>query len=524
MKKKVFSLMMTLLLGFFGLAQAVAQTTLTFGFEEGTLPSGWTVEGNGSWTVSSGDYSTSTGTHTGTYNAKCTHNSTGDVTYLVTDAMDFSGVTEGTINCWFINRSWAGDIDGFGVYYRVGNGAWNELYSTTAAHSSWSEMGEIALTGFAANYQIGFKMTDNYGYGVGLDDITITTVGGGGGSVISEIIDFEEGSLLDGWTVEGSGSWTVGVGDYTTSTGTHSGSYNAKCTHSSTGNMTYLVSPMFDFANAEEGTINCWFINRSWAGDIDYFGVYYRVNGGAWQELYYTTSAHSSWTEMGEIQLTGFASNYQFGFLMSDQYGYGVGLDDIEINVTLGEGPAYIPIDLVEINGFVAPVWGEPVTQEVTIPEDANYSLMAATWFTLPHGLLPGREMNPDPIYNLDERDYIWGFIMLPNEGYAFSPTVNATINGSSDLVLMTGVVTPEAHEEDPELPVGAAVVYTYAYYTYEEGLHTLSTYGVGDDEYESIDRLLIERPNGAWMEPYHFNLYNDGDRLPRQQWLLQHG
>ena len=179
MKKKVFSLMMTLVLAFMGMLQAQTQTTLSFGFEDGSLPSGWTKEGPGSWVVTSGDHSTSTGTHTGTYNALCDHSTSGVITYLVTDAMDFSGVTEGTINCWFINRSWAGDTDEFGVYYRVNNGSWNELYNTSSAHSSWSEMGEIALTGFAANYQIGFKMKDNYGYGVGLDDITITTTAGG---------------------------------------------------------------------------------------------------------------------------------------------------------------------------------------------------------------------------------------------------------------------------------------------------------------------------------------------------------
>ena len=46
----------------------------------------------------------------------------------------------------------------------------------------------------------------------------------------------------------------------------------------------------------------------------------------------------------------------------------------------------------------------------------------------------------------------------------------------------------------------------------YVPGLHTLAYYGVGDYERELIDLLYIERPNGAWMEPYHFNLYNDGD------------
>ena len=47
---------------------------------------------------------------------------------------------------------------------------------------------------------------------------------------------------------------------------------------------------------------------------------------------------------------------------------------------------------------------------------------------------------------------------------------------------------------------------------TYEEGLHTLATYGVGENAEELIDVLHITRPNGAWMEPYHFQLYNDGE------------
>ena len=49
----------------------------------------------------------------------------------------------------------------------------------------------------------------------------------------------------------------------------------------------------------------------------------------------------------------------------------------------------------------------------------------------------------------------------------------------------------------------------------YENGLHTLAYFdgaGAIEDQEELIDVLKINRPNGAWMEPYHFNLYNDGD------------
>jgi hypothetical protein len=149
------------------------------GFEGGSMPAGWTSEGDNEWTVGTGDYSASTGANTGSYNALITHNYRDDETYLVTPAMNLSGATQGTLSFSMVNRSWLGDIDELGVYYRVNGGAWNQLYYTTEAHASWTAISNIALTGFAANYQLGFKMVDNYGYGVGLDDIVVTCNGGG---------------------------------------------------------------------------------------------------------------------------------------------------------------------------------------------------------------------------------------------------------------------------------------------------------------------------------------------------------
>ena len=149
------------------------------GFEGGSMPTGWVSEGDYEWEVGTGDYSTSTGAHTGSYNALITHDYRDDVTYLVTPAMDLSGATEATLSFAYVNRSWAGDIDEFGVYYRVNGGTWNELFYTDEAHSTWTEA-SVALTGLAANYQIGFMMLDNYGYGVGLDDVVVEASNGGG--------------------------------------------------------------------------------------------------------------------------------------------------------------------------------------------------------------------------------------------------------------------------------------------------------------------------------------------------------
>lgn len=147
------------------------------GFENDEMPTGWTVEGDNqdeekTWRVGTGDYSASTGTHTGNYNALITHNTTGDETYLITPAMDLSGENDLLLSFWYVNRDWSGDKDYLGVYYRVEEGEWHELWSTEEAHSTWTNQ-VIELEGLAANYQIGFKMTDSYGYGVGLDDVNV---------------------------------------------------------------------------------------------------------------------------------------------------------------------------------------------------------------------------------------------------------------------------------------------------------------------------------------------------------------
>ena len=150
-------------------------------FESGSMPNGWTNEGSSSWSVGTGDYSTSTGAHNGTYNVMITHGTSGNVTYLVSPEMDLSSVTSATLNFWYVNRQWINDIDEFAVCYRVNGGTWTELFSTASAHSSWTEQ-SVTLTGFAANYQIGFKYTDRYGYGVGLDDICFNFEGSGAAS------------------------------------------------------------------------------------------------------------------------------------------------------------------------------------------------------------------------------------------------------------------------------------------------------------------------------------------------------
>ena len=142
------------------------------GFESGALPDGWTTDGNGTWSVGTGD-GNGGGAHDGSRNAKITHSNSGNVTYLIMPAQDLSGKTAASLSFGYINRSWSGDIDAFGAYYRIDGGEWQELFATTDAHGRWTEWtGNLPLV---SGVEIGFKMTDNYGYGVGLDDVLLET-------------------------------------------------------------------------------------------------------------------------------------------------------------------------------------------------------------------------------------------------------------------------------------------------------------------------------------------------------------
>ena len=152
------------------------------GFEKGTMPQGWSIEGDNTdpiktWRIGVGDYHTSVGdgsigAHSGHYNALITHGYLDAVTYFVTPAFNLTGQTNLTLSFWYVNRKRGNVTDELAVCYRIGNeGEWNELWSTTVNHEAWTNQ-TVALTGLANNYQIGFRCTDHCGWGVGLDDIT----------------------------------------------------------------------------------------------------------------------------------------------------------------------------------------------------------------------------------------------------------------------------------------------------------------------------------------------------------------
>ena len=76
-------------------------------------------------------------------------------------------------------------------------------------------------------------------------------------------------------------------------------------------------------------------MNRDWGGDTDCFGVYFRVSGGDWHDIFSTEDRHD-WTEWsGKVPDGALAANVEIGFRAESNFGYGVCLDDIVFEATV---------------------------------------------------------------------------------------------------------------------------------------------------------------------------------------------
>ena len=164
----------------------------------------WSQEGDSEWELGTGDYSTSTGSHSGTHNALITHDGTGDVTMLISPVLSLTPGSPATLSFWHLQRVWAGDQDELRVYYRTSQtDTWHELMSFTGDIQTWTK-DSVDLPNVSATYQIAFEMTDGYGYGVAIDDVTVTGTSGGGCEIpVLNIADVTETTV--GITFVGAG-------------------------------------------------------------------------------------------------------------------------------------------------------------------------------------------------------------------------------------------------------------------------------------------------------------------------------
>ena len=161
----------------------------TEGFESASTFVCWSQSGDGEWTRGSGAGGSVTSAHSGSSNAKITHDDYDYVTKLISPVLALAPDVPSTLSFWHTQQSWAGDQDELRVYYRTAQtDTWHLLMVFTDNINAWTK-DSVLLPNTSATYQIAFEMTDGYGYGVALDDITISGVGSSCNAPIALTVD-----------------------------------------------------------------------------------------------------------------------------------------------------------------------------------------------------------------------------------------------------------------------------------------------------------------------------------------------
>ena len=150
----------------------------TEGFENaGNRPDCWTeeyVSGTADWDFrTGGDGAEPPDAHSGTYNAAFNYNA-GNETMLISPTFDISNLTDPKLKFWHTQKAWQGQ-NTLTIYYKTTeNGSWTLVPGGeyTSEITSWT-LESLVLPSPSTTYQIAFKGTENGGYSVCLDDVTV---------------------------------------------------------------------------------------------------------------------------------------------------------------------------------------------------------------------------------------------------------------------------------------------------------------------------------------------------------------
>ena len=151
------------------------------GFENsGAMPDCWTQErvlsSRLDWVFTTGSgNSHPVAAHTGTYNACFKDVGTADTkTKLISPRLNLVSLASPVLKFWHTQAIWSADQDKLTVYYKSSvNGAWTELAAFTSNITAWTEE-TINLPNGSNDYYIAFEGNAKYGYGVCIDDVSIT--------------------------------------------------------------------------------------------------------------------------------------------------------------------------------------------------------------------------------------------------------------------------------------------------------------------------------------------------------------
>ncbi len=327
------------------------------GFESGLT--NWTqqnVSGSNSWTAVS-SVSEISSAQEGTQFACFMHSSTGSTTKLISPVFDLTSLTNPTLFFWYIQKDWGGDQNTLKVYYRTdtsSTGTWTELLYLSSSTPQWT-MVNLPLPNASTTYQIAFEGYDDYGYPVGLDDVTLsdltcpspTSLLSTNTTSTSFDLSWTDSGTPTSWIVEyksaGTTTWTqeaASTNPYTISNLNSSSIYDVRVFAICSANDTSMPSPtisastlcdvisVFPWSEGFENdwapavapgnrpSPNCWTVidrgdptddyywdnsaNAGWTGDGSHSG-----NNHAICYTDYGGSSHNDWLITPQIALTG---------------------------------------------------------------------------------------------------------------------------------------------------------------------------------------------------------------------------
>jgi len=146
----------------------------------GNIPSCWSqeyVNNSGlNWLFITGNGSSNpSSAKTGIYNACLKDNTAADnKTKLITPPFKLNALINPVLSFWHTQAFWSPDQDILEVYYKTSAvGTWQLLASYTTSITSWTQR-NIPLPNASSEYYIAFEGNAKYGYGVCIDDVSIT--------------------------------------------------------------------------------------------------------------------------------------------------------------------------------------------------------------------------------------------------------------------------------------------------------------------------------------------------------------
>jgi hypothetical protein len=147
-----------------------------------SLPSGWSqqvLEGSGTWTIQNGGGSSGgqnpDAAYSGVRNVTLFRQSTtNNRVRLRTPAFDAASFTNVVLRFQHHMQEWSPDQDFLNVFYSANGGTdWNWLAGYSNNVPAWT-LRELQLPATSANMVVGFEGNAKYGYGICLDDVSVT--------------------------------------------------------------------------------------------------------------------------------------------------------------------------------------------------------------------------------------------------------------------------------------------------------------------------------------------------------------